>query len=76
MTRSIHIMNKKQKLSDEIFDKLMENDDKIFDKTFDLTADGHGLNATLGDTKKDLYYQIQFYLDMKDAEKRLKGKRY
>ena len=29
-------MNKKQKLSDEIFDKLMENDDKIFDKTFDL----------------------------------------
>ena len=41
-----------------------------------MTADGHGLNATLGDTKKDLYYQIQFYLDMKEAENRLKGKRY
>ena len=41
-----------------------------------MTADGYSLDATLGDTKKDLYYQIQFYLDMKDAEKRLKGKRY
>ena len=39
-----------------------------------MTADGHGLNATLGDTKKDLYYQIQFYLDMKEAENRLKEK--
>ena len=29
-------MNKKQKLSDEIFDNMMENDDKIFDKTYDL----------------------------------------
>tara|TARA_R110000824_G_C15129574_1_gene668875 strand:- start:738 stop:947 length:210 start_codon:yes stop_codon:yes gene_type:complete len=41
-----------------------------------MTADGYSLDATLGDTKKDLYYQIQFYLNMKDAEKRLKGKRY
>jgi hypothetical protein len=40
------------------------------------TADGYDLTATYGDTKKDLYYQIQFYLDMKEAEKRLKGKRY
>ena len=29
-------MNKKQKLSDEIFDKLMEKEDKIMDKTYDL----------------------------------------
>ena len=29
-------MTKKQKLSDEIFDKLMEKEDKIMDKTYDL----------------------------------------
>ena len=40
-----------------------------------MTADGHSLNATLGDTKKDLYYQIQFYLDMKEAENRLKDQK-
>ena len=41
-----------------------------------MTSDGYSLYSTQGDTKKDLYYQIQFYLDMKEAEKRLKGKRY
>ena len=29
-------MTKKQKLSDEMFDKLMEKEDKIMDKTYDL----------------------------------------
>jgi len=29
-------LTKKQKLSDEMFDKLMEKEDKIMDKTYDL----------------------------------------
>ena len=31
-------MTKKQKLSDEIFDKLMSKEDEIFDKIWDLTG--------------------------------------
>ena len=37
-----------------------------------MTKDGHSLDATLGDSKKDLYYQIQFYLQMEEAKRRLK----
>lgn len=37
-----------------------------------MTKDGYALEATHGDSKKDLYYQIQFYLQMKEAKRRLK----
>lgn len=37
-----------------------------------MTNDGHALDATYGDSKKDLYYQIQFYLQMEEAKRRLK----
>ena len=33
------------------------------------SKDGQDIHATLGDTKKDLYYQIQFYLQMKSLER-------
>ena len=33
---------------------------------------GSVIESTLGDSKKDLYYQIQFYLQMKDVERQLK----
>ena len=39
-----------------------------------MTNDGHALEATYGDSKKDLYYQIQFYLQMEEAKRRLKQK--
>ena len=36
---------------------------------YQLRSDkGQDIHATLGDTKKDLYYQIQFYLQMKSLE--------
>jgi len=38
-----------------------------------MTNDGHQLDATLGDSKKDLYYQIQFYLQMEEAKRRKKN---
>lgn len=39
-----------------------------------MTKDGHALDATYGDSKKDLYYQIQFYLQMEEAKRREKSK--
>jgi len=30
------------------------------------------IESTLGDTKKDLFYQIQFYLQMKEVERQSK----
>jgi hypothetical protein len=32
------------------------------------SKNGSDIHATLGDTKKDLYYQISFYLEMKALE--------
>tara|TARA_R110000751_G_scaffold181504_1_gene288198 strand:- start:177 stop:449 length:273 start_codon:yes stop_codon:yes gene_type:complete len=48
---------------------------KVYIKTNDCygyyqlrNKNGQDIHATLGDTKKDLYYQIMFYLEMKEQE--------
>lgn len=35
-----------------------------------MTDDGHAIEASYGDSKKDLYYQIQFYLQIQEAKRR------
>lgn len=37
-----------------------------------MTKDGHAIESTYGDSKKDLYYQIQFYLQIQEAKRRVK----
>ena len=68
-----------QKALDNAIDRLVESSG-IDIRTNDcygysqlMTNDGYNIDATLGDTKKDLYYQIQFYLNMKSHEKRING---
>lgn len=36
-----------------------------------MTKDGHAITATEGDSRKDLFYQIQFYLQMQSEKRRL-----